>query len=356
MTTHLRSYFDATNVMNAYWAGFIAADGCITSDRGRPKLSISLQRQDKAHLEVLQGQLEYTGHVRDYQTRDGHQYSQLAIGGAVELAESLESKFRITPRKSLTLQPPKLDNLHHIMAYIVGYIDGDGSIYTPTDRQCDVSISIVGTKQLLEWVASYIDILCCSDYHTTTLPSKPRVGKQGESWQYSFGGRRAVDFYHLVRQLDLPWLNRKWSKLVDFSPSRERYLRPWGVIDVDKIVKDYSVKTLRIAPGHQTSLQRHSQRHEMIILLDGEVEITHHNHTFTKGRASRASSYRFLAGDWHRLSCPRGQTGWATVLEVGYGKLIYDDFERKEDKYDRERKRGPGFKDKLINNIDWRQQ
>lgn len=132
--------------------------------------------------------------------------------------------------------------------------------------------------------------------------------------------------------------------------------RPWGMYQLIIYEKDYSVKLIFINPGEETSLQRHSKRHELITLLDGTVTITHQENIFTKDRSARASSYRVLAGEWHGFSAPANQDGPTILLEVAYGELDPDDFERKSDKYNRKRKRGPGFVNRWINNMDWRRQ
>ncbi len=133
-------------------------------------------------------------------------------------------------------------------------------------------------------------------------------------------------------------------------------IRPWGHYILVAHEGDYSVKLIYINPGEMTSLQRHSKRHELVTLLDGTMNVTHHGYTFTKDRSERASSYRILAGEWHRFGAPAQQTGYTVLLEVAYGELDPDDFERKEDKYDRERKRGPGFvTNNVMKNSDWQQ-
>ena len=136
--------------------------------------------------------------------------------------------------------------------------------------------------------------------------------------------------------------------------TKARVIRPWGHYVLLEDEGDYSIKMLFVAPGEETSLQRHSKRHELITLLDGTVKITHGTYSFTKGRSHRASSYRVLAGEWHRFAAPADQTGYTVLLEVAYGELDPDDFERKDDKYGRERKVGPGFVASPINNFDWR--
>ena len=130
--------------------------------------------------------------------------------------------------------------------------------------------------------------------------------------------------------------------------------RPWGKYKLLAHQEDWSVKILYINPGEETSLQRHSKRHELLSLLDGSVTVEHKGHRFTKGRSGRASSYRILAGEWHRFGAPADQDGPTILLEIAYGELDPDDFERTEDKYGRERKRGPGFTDSVMNDWDWR--
>jgi len=136
----------------------------------------------------------------------------------------------------------------------------------------------------------------------------------------------------------------------------QKVVRPWGYYQLIIHESDYSVKMLFISPGEETSLQRHSKRHELLTLLDGTVEITFGDYKFTKDRSQRASSYRALAGEWHKFAAPVAQVGYTVLLEVAYGVLDPDDFERKEDKYGRERKIGPGFVGNLMDNFDWRQQ
>lgn len=117
--------------------------------------------------------------------------------------------------------------------------------------------------------------------------------------------------------------------------------RPWGSYKLLVHRKDYSIKLLRISPGEETSLQRHSKRQELVILLEGSVTITHKGTTFTKDQST--VSYRIREYEWHKFAVPSDQDTPSVILEVGYGELDPDDFERKHDKYNRERKRGPSF-------------
>ena len=43
-------FFTVPNKLNSYWAGFIAADGCVT---GKHILAIKLSEKDKEHLQKI---------------------------------------------------------------------------------------------------------------------------------------------------------------------------------------------------------------------------------------------------------------------------------------------------------------
>jgi hypothetical protein len=127
-----------------YWAGFIAADGCIKSDT---HLDIGLSDKDVAHLKkihALAGGTLYTN-IRNRATWDTHQARPI-----IDFLKTLN----ITKRKTKTLRPPKNLNEEQSKDFIRGYIDGDGC-YTCSwqKRGCFVQvISACGTKCMLEWI------------------------------------------------------------------------------------------------------------------------------------------------------------------------------------------------------------
>lgn len=71
-----------------------------------------------------------------------------------EMANDL-CKLGIIPRKSLVLKPPVIAE-EYFLPFILGYFDGDGSIFNTS--QNSYGISIVGTKELLEWINNLLNI------------------------------------------------------------------------------------------------------------------------------------------------------------------------------------------------------
>lgn len=128
------------NENDAYWLGFIYADGYI-SDRN--DFELSLQLRDAPHLEKFKIYLESnTKIIQDsyrcrFIYRNKHLTNNLKIMG-------------VSPRKSLTLKfPINKIPLHLIRHFIRGYFDGDGSIGIYNNR---VQISVLGTIDFLNGI------------------------------------------------------------------------------------------------------------------------------------------------------------------------------------------------------------
>ena len=64
----------------------------------------------------------------------------------------------VVPNKSLILQPPQISQEFY-KSFILGYYDGDGSLYK-TNQYNNFSFSIQGTKEILEWINSVFDLNC----------------------------------------------------------------------------------------------------------------------------------------------------------------------------------------------------
>jgi hypothetical protein len=160
-------YFSKLTLESCYWAGFIAADGCLFEPR--KSLSISLAIKDKQHLIKFKEAIEFTGKVKEsYTTCNGKKFKicTLRIYNCGNIWKDLINIFNITPKKSLTLVPPNLNINSLIEAFIIGYIDGDGSIgeqRLSSNLNDTLYFNVIGTNNLLSWIKSYfINNLNCN--------------------------------------------------------------------------------------------------------------------------------------------------------------------------------------------------
>lgn len=130
------NYFDKIDSEDkAYWLGFLFADGCIVDGDGSKRLQISLKSDDYKHLCKLKKSLNSTHPIHHRVIKSGKmqgkKYCSLFIRSD-KLCDAL-IKLGCTPRKSLTLEFPKLSK-KLIPHFIRGYFDGDGTVFISKEK------------------------------------------------------------------------------------------------------------------------------------------------------------------------------------------------------------------------------
>lgn len=131
-------YFSKVNVNNSYFAGLIAADGCVYNN----VLSLELHKQDIDILNKFSNDIEYNGKLYYRKNRNT---VTLPIRSK-QVAKDLSNNFNIVENKTHILIAPNISK-KFVPHFIRGYIDGDGS-YCSTSY----NISIRGTENLLSWI------------------------------------------------------------------------------------------------------------------------------------------------------------------------------------------------------------
>lgn len=150
---------DIDSQQKAYWLGFLYADGYVSAPtkHNSGKVGISLSSKDRDHLEKLKTFLSYSGNIKEYSVsgeyKIGSKYSRILISSD-RLYSSLTAKGCL-PHKTNTLKPPMIrQNL--IRHFLRGYIDVDGSWSKSNKDRIGFSLSICGTKEMLEWIKDYL--------------------------------------------------------------------------------------------------------------------------------------------------------------------------------------------------------
>ena len=197
-----RAFSEISNE-SCYWAGFIAADGCITYNRGSLVFSFGLQASDVVAVEQLRAFLQHTGPIVN-SIKQTFLSKCIAIFRCTQIAHDLEVIYNITPRKSLTLQPPNLTNPEHIKSFIVGYIDGDGCIM---QKPTHIELNVIGTKQVMYWIKNFFDLTYAGKTNQT-IRSANRI------YSYSVCGKRALLILQDLKTTYTGTLARKWNKLI----------------------------------------------------------------------------------------------------------------------------------------------
>ena len=127
-----------------------------------------------------------------------------------------------------------------------------------------------------------------------------------------------------------PAINYVTKPIPDEKPAVGFVERPWGSFKQYALNSDCTVSLMAVLPGQRLSLQSHTGRAELWIVLDdgarvqvGEVE-----------RAHKAGDEIWIpANEKHRLSCAGDKP--VRVLEVAFGNWQQDDIIRYADDYAR---------------------
>lgn len=207
---HNENYFLIPTIKNCYWAGFIAADGCIQNKC----LTIYLSEKDDIILKRFKKDINFTGKINYCQTKDNryipakiYKSSRLIIYNNGKILTDLYKNFNIIPRKSLILEPPNLIDKEQILSYIIGYIDGDGTIYYINNPKQDISLCILGTKEVLTWINNQFNNIGLI-YQKT---------KNKNTYALSFTGQEARNILKKLKKhinkFKIKVLNRKWNKV-----------------------------------------------------------------------------------------------------------------------------------------------
>lgn len=109
-----------------------------------------------------------------------------------------------------------------------------------------------------------------------------------------------------------------------------RSRRPWGGFEQLTSGEAVTVKVLTVEAGHRLSLQRHRFRQELWQVLDGPLDVTVGDRSWSADEGERVV---VPVGAVHRLGNSGDRRG--RVLEVAFGHFDESDIERLEDDYPR---------------------
>ena len=196
-----KEFFKNKNIISAYWAGFIAADGYISKTN---QVCIKIKETDIDRLKQFLKNAKCTHPVLN----SGKEDRKRIVITCHEWVKDLEEIYNIKNNKSLTLEPPNLIEEEHIKAFIIGYIDGDGTICF-LGKHKYLKLGIVRIKSILEWIQSYFN-----NWVDNTKAKKQISGtKSKDIFEYVVYGKRAKELILLLKELDINKMERKWSKV-----------------------------------------------------------------------------------------------------------------------------------------------
>lgn len=214
-------FWDVPNPINSYWAGFMAADGCLLENGSSQTLACQLAIIDKSHLELFAKHCFSSHPVREVKP-DGFPgatgTAQLQISCPF-WKESFEKIWAITPRKTQTLSLPNLpDNLMDY--WLAGFVDGDGC-YSTFGNRFSCSLCCMDDRPL-EFFRNWINKRFLDPKRIK--PQSRVIGNSRNKLRtFTRVGEEAVRTAHHLMSLPCPHLRRKYEKVKAYLDSHSKY-------------------------------------------------------------------------------------------------------------------------------------
>ena len=250
--TYDRNFFHTPNYINCFYAGWLAADGNI-SKRGEANedhydLRWACHVEDLAMVELLKKEVVYNGNIPIFQrdkSSDKHPKNQglhcmIRLNSMKQMADDLRINFGLVPNKTYHLPPPILDKLELKLAYIVGYINGDGCIHS---NERNLSIGFTSSSiNILNWLKNLIDSF---DLPMNRVGRSANINKMGHANCYGlvYNGIRAIYLYWLLKRVPVPILERKWNnpKIESFISEQVTKNPDWFTTKIEDIEKSLNI-------------------------------------------------------------------------------------------------------------------
>lgn len=220
-----KEYFSSINSTNAYWIGFIYADGWVINDpiNRNYELGIELQDQDLYHLQTFRDEIGGNHKIKPKHFEGViHKNKCVSITDSNVLRIYSKSivldliKWNVVPNKSDVSDYPILPN-EFFIDFLRGYIDGDGCFYYDSKRQLMFIHITSAHKEVLD----YIKMTLTSLYDISTS-----VYQESDK-KYRLYCYIQSDCLKLCQLLyysnDIPYLKRKYEKYLKWLPYTEMY-------------------------------------------------------------------------------------------------------------------------------------
>lgn len=174
----------------AYWLGFLAADGCNYQRKQNASIIINIHQKDIEQLKKFKNFCQTEAEIVSYITSVGFSNNTpmcKIVLNSKKMSLDLADK-GIVPQKSLILKPPKIEQKYYL-PFILGYFDGDGSIYK-TSQYNNYSLSFQGTKEILIWICDVLKL---------EIPLEQRKESVKNEYYIRCGGTNKP--YNILKQL-----------------------------------------------------------------------------------------------------------------------------------------------------------
>ncbi len=229
------NFWKIPNLINSYWAGIAAADGCILY-KNRHAFSLSLCKSDIVCLEKFKKDCGFTGKITiENRFRKMYEHIGYKIYSTASIRihgnkwmEDLKNNFNIIPKKSKRLGPPNLNDIVLKLAYFIGYIDGDGTICLTYRKGCNKRELIIrfvsASKSIIEWIKNLTDDLFPKHLYKRRNKDSKITDTDNKYFSYAIAGIKALVVYDYLKDFPVQKMERKWfrKEYLDFLDENKK--------------------------------------------------------------------------------------------------------------------------------------
>ena len=223
LQTKNESFFETPNEINCSVAGMLASDGNIQSPKKKNgwRIILGLCRMDEiilhdiirttgSNANVSQQSVKRTIKTTRNRNLQEKEYfsSYLTFSDAKKWSDDLQKSWNITENKSLTLTAPNFNKLNLSLAYLLGIINGDGTIGIQKSNNKEYFyIRLLGTRNLLEWAKNRFE-----EALKEKIDGEVHIERDGTSvYLLQVNGIQAVKLFEKMKVLNCIQLARKWK-------------------------------------------------------------------------------------------------------------------------------------------------
>lgn len=199
---------------SCYWAGFLAADGCIDINN---TISFELANKDKDTIYNFKDFCKSDHDVSYRESTNAYRIRFISKG----IKEDLLYNFSVSTDKARNLVLPLLPEIWQYASYYRGFFDGDGCFTEFFNNRPTASYRVFLTSGSLLFLEDTLTLLRNNNIITGGSITKKAVN----CWHIQLAIKDTDSFLHWIYSVEGPKLSRKYIKYVDVIVNGNRATR-----------------------------------------------------------------------------------------------------------------------------------
>jgi hypothetical protein len=212
---HNTRYWETPNLINTFYSGWIASDGCITKLKTGHRFSLKLAIKDEHIIDDFMRELDFHGKKLYCISKSPHSDNMstccsIQVNCFDENAAYLKQHYNLSPCKTERLGPTNLTNPLLNWAFVAGMLEGDGTI---APNAAGIYTTICSSSpHIIKWFKNFMDDQFPAEKYSVTRRIA-EVGYQAiyKIYRYSISGLRAAVVINYLYQFPVKKLARKWD-------------------------------------------------------------------------------------------------------------------------------------------------